>query len=1226
MTLTDATPSPSEAVLAALLAEFDRAPEGKRSAVVDHFLRQYPAHGDAIRDVIEVHAGVRPPSAPAAAPAGPRLRDGGRLGPFRVVRFLAHGGQGEVYEAVQDVLDRRVALKVIRNGFVSPTAEARFRREQQVLAALHQTNIVPVFHAGTEGDLQYCAMQYVDGASLHRVVTELRSRETSTGLNGHTPPIREVVGLLMQPAKENPSLSAVVTGPQAPALPAVAPPRTLSPAYFDSVAAVMIQVADAVQHGHDRQVCHRDIKPSNLIIDASETCWVIDYGLAGAVNGAVIGHADPGATDDKLTLGPVGTPRYMAPEQFDGKTDARSDVWGLGVTLYELLTLRPAFRADGWEATKALVAGTEPADPRALVENVPADLAAICRKAMAKDPADRYPTAQAFADDLRRWRGWEPTAARPGWATLRPARLWAWRHKAWAVTAAVVFLGLAAGLVAAQARTDHANERAGRANERAAHEAELAKLATERAELAAAEAEDRKRQLDYQRGFAEAEDIRHATPYIRWSSELLSKLNELRAINTARGIQYDPAIRDRVAAALTGPDARVIRAYPLPAPKDTVIGLSGVAFGPNGRVLTGGYLQERTSKVDLSPALLFDGNLAHEPTASSQPGSGPVAFADAETPVQLLLPVGDRWNLLLWNVGTNREVTTISLPDGLRRAETVVAALSPDARLAVASVTRPPGEDGKRSGATFLWAVDPTKPGAPPKKLATWDEPASALAFAPDGKYLAAGTRDGFVSVRRAADGAEALRFEDGWARVSALAFGRNFRKGTDRPRLAEGGLPGRLLAVGTESGTTTVWDLETRARATVFREVEHYVNALAFSPDGETLVTAGFNAPIAWDVASGRAAFKFPLGGYQTGVAFSPDGRRLAVTTTSTLGGEGHLRVVEIEADRPVRTYRGLAGSVSCTWVSPSKKWVASLSHNWQLGLWERATGRLAFVWNVPAGWTSDNADVAFDEPGDTLIFASGERATRLNLTTGEQTGSWSFPTGLNDNLVIRTGVRPILLRREWDEPFEQAKPRPKATIRSRELLDDGTVRERYSLPAVTRVNHAFLYAGGKYLLISSGSPDSRGIYLHDGDTGKEIPLPQLPAGEHPTGGFVTENGRLLSLVAKDQNGFLTHVFRLPDMTLHGTYRFQDYGSVDDSGKLAFTRAGHDGRTPCALYQVGETRPLVLFDIGLPLGSNVKRGLTPDGSYCFWSRPDGTVCVADINRCLKELTLFLNR
>ena len=157
MNHSDVTPSPSEEMLAGLLAELEQVPPARRAAIVDRYLRENPAHESAIRELVDADAGVRPPV--AADANSKRLRPGQKLGPFRVVRFVAQGGMGEVYEAVQDVLNRRVALKVIRNGIVSPTARARFLREEQVLAKLHQTNIVPVHHAGEEGDLQYCAMQ-----------------------------------------------------------------------------------------------------------------------------------------------------------------------------------------------------------------------------------------------------------------------------------------------------------------------------------------------------------------------------------------------------------------------------------------------------------------------------------------------------------------------------------------------------------------------------------------------------------------------------------------------------------------------------------------------------------------------------------------------------------------------------------------------------------------------------------------------------------------------------------------------------------------------------------------------------------------------------------------------------------------------------------------------------------------------------------------------------------
>src|SRR5207248_2448201 len=201
----------------------------------------------------------------------------------------------------------------------------------------------------------------------------------------------------------------------------------LSPTYFRSVAVVMVQAAEAVQHAHDAGVCHRDIKPSNLMVDRDGHCWIIDFGLAGHLTPTPAADTEPDAT--ALTHGAMGTPQYMAPEQYEQKPEYRSDVWGLGATLYELLTLRRAFDGPTRESITARVLSADPRPVRELVPTVPRDLAAICRKALRKDPADRYQTAADFAADLRRWLNHEPVTVRRAWGTLRPLRLWAWRNK-----------------------------------------------------------------------------------------------------------------------------------------------------------------------------------------------------------------------------------------------------------------------------------------------------------------------------------------------------------------------------------------------------------------------------------------------------------------------------------------------------------------------------------------------------------------------------------------------------------------------------------------------------------------------------------------------------------------------------------------------------------------------------------------------------------------------------
>lgn len=1170
--MTEAMPSPSEEILARLLSELEQTPEAARKALIDRYLRDFPAYVDAIRDLVEVNDRVRPASSEDAR--SKRLPPGHRLGPFRVVRFVDHGGMGEVYEAKQELLDRRVALKVIRDGFVNPIARARFVREQLALARLHHTVIVPVYHAGEEGDVQYCAMQYIEGVPLSRVVAEL-SRLGSTSLGSPRTPIRDVIGSLMRPAAE-----ASNSDPFGPLVPdTVSPPTsrlTLSPAYFVSVAEVMAHVADAVQHGHDRDICHRDIKPSNLLIDASETCFVIDYGLAGVVNGRPGGTPPTEAgLDDRLTHGPLGTPRYMAPEQFAAdsaiRSDPRSDVWGLGVTLYEMLTLRPAFQGKNWTAIRDAVLNTDPAEPRSLVRNVPRDLAAICFKAIEKNPDRRYGTAREFARELRRWSRGEPTEVRPGWKTLRPLRLLVRRNKAWAAAIFALLLLLAGSTVWAIQR-----------------------------------AEQRKRELEYSRTFAESEEIRYDRPYIGWSGASRAKLK------VALRIRPDADLRSQALATFTGPEARQVRSYELPS-TGKKIGLKNVAFGPNGQILAGGYPD--------TPTLLFNGPLAQEPAATPYCGLRSVAFIDGGIPVELT-PAEER--LVLRRVDSDRALAVIPLPKG---AASPVVALSPDARLAAVTVTKSHDEDGRATGFSQLWSLDPNTPGAEPTKLAEWGQPSSALAFASDGKYLATGSFEGAVRIYSTADGGEVLSLEGGQLPILSLAFGRNFWKSArDKPRLVPGGLSGRLLAVGTRSGTTYVWDLETRGLANQLCGSSHYVNAVAFGPDGSSLITAGHQAPIRWDVASGQAEFSLSLerndrrSSFWTGAAVSPDGKQVALTKSNQLGGTAGLEVIEFVEDRGIRTFRGLVGQVQFVRLSPKAKWVGALSQTWQVGVWERETGRIAYVWDVPVGATSDNADLAFDEKEETVYFVSGRRACRLNLATGERAGSWSIPFGLSDRLAICPGQNPMLLRLVWKGP--------QAEYRWRELLEEGKSQER-SLPAPggVKMNSDGVDARGKYVVVPlKDTADQSGIRVYDIDTGNPIPLPPNMPFARVSGGLISEGGKFLAIQGSDASGSLTCIYRLPEMTLQCTERASNITGIDDTGTLVARSVTDGSRSEFGLFRIGEKRPILSFDIGRMPGGDPHRSLTGDGRFCIWGRSDGTVCVADIDRCLEELAEFPER
>jgi serine/threonine protein kinase len=301
---------------------------------------------------------------------------GKRLGDFEIVRELGRGGMGVVYEARQTSLNRRVALKVLGASLgLTSRAVDRFRREAAAAARLHHTNIVPVYATGEQEGVHFYAMELIDGPSLDNVIRQMHA-----------------------PCEVAPTDQAV-TGPYVPSQPtptASGSASTPSSDRFDRAAAMVADVADALHHAHQQGVTHRDVKPSNLLLSSDGRLSVTDFGLARMLE-------QPGMT---VTGEFVGTPAYMSPEQVTAgriPVDHRTDIYSLGATLYELLTLRPPFRADGRDKLLALVVQKEPPAPRSLDPKVPRDLETICLKCLEKDPDRRYPTAKALADDLRRY-------------------------------------------------------------------------------------------------------------------------------------------------------------------------------------------------------------------------------------------------------------------------------------------------------------------------------------------------------------------------------------------------------------------------------------------------------------------------------------------------------------------------------------------------------------------------------------------------------------------------------------------------------------------------------------------------------------------------------------------------------------------------------------------------------------------------------------------------------
>jgi serine/threonine-protein kinase len=428
----------------------ERHRRGERPALTEYADR-HPELAEQIRDLFPALAlmeDVRPdPPSAAAAPSAtepPR-----RLGEYRIVREIGRGGMGVVYEAEQESLGRRVALKVLPPGaLVEPRHVKRFQREARTAARLHHTNIVPVFAVGEEDGIHYYVMQYIEGRPLDDVLAELRRLSggqdrraapgEATGSSASAPSTADVARSLWRGRfRAVPPLCAVGRsgadetaqdqkdpGPPVPPAAGQAGPgaaRASSSSllsdprlpYAKRVACIGIQVAEALEYAAGQGVLHRDIKPSNLLLDVFGTVWLTDFGLAKAT-----GTPDLTGAGDLL-----GTLRYMAPERFRGRADVRSDVYALGLTLFEMLALRPAFKAQGQGQLMHRVASAEPPRLDQLTPGLPLDLATIVHKAMAREPGDRYQTPAALAEDLRRFLDDRPILAR---RLSLPEQAWRW--------------------------------------------------------------------------------------------------------------------------------------------------------------------------------------------------------------------------------------------------------------------------------------------------------------------------------------------------------------------------------------------------------------------------------------------------------------------------------------------------------------------------------------------------------------------------------------------------------------------------------------------------------------------------------------------------------------------------------------------------------------------------------------------------------------------------------
>lgn len=347
-----------------------------------------------------------------------------RLGDFEILDELGRGGMGVVYRARQISLGRRVALKVLKGSItLHPGVVDRFRREAAAAARLRHPNIVPIYSTGESEGNHFYAMQLIDGQSLDGALRRMRTEREARGVLGlqESPP----------PGPVDESLEATVFDetchPEVPTTrpdsePAAVAATHLSEgrSYFDSVAGLIAQVADGLEYAHRLGVIHRDIKPGNLILSSEGRIYLTDFGLARLLD-------EPALTSTGEIM---GSPHYMSPEQLNpGRStpDHRTDIYSLGATLYELLVFRPPFQGETREMVMNSILHRDPTAPRRINRRIPRDLETICLKAMEKRPERRYPSAAAFAEDLRRYTNRFSISARRATVLERTVR-WSQRH------------------------------------------------------------------------------------------------------------------------------------------------------------------------------------------------------------------------------------------------------------------------------------------------------------------------------------------------------------------------------------------------------------------------------------------------------------------------------------------------------------------------------------------------------------------------------------------------------------------------------------------------------------------------------------------------------------------------------------------------------------------------------------------------------------------------------